>query len=521
MIWERDLFDRNHEVIISENCLIFLLLLFLCSLSQSYLQKYYYYIPSTAVTLLISMTVSGIIRLGSGLNPNHPSQFATPFIFGFSSHIFYFGLLPPILFYSGYSLKRKYFYENFDAILMLAFAGTIMTIIIMTMGISFYSESSSSSSSSATVVVMTNNKSSVDLSQLTLMDCLLLSTILSSTDPITTLAVFSNLSVHYQLYYLVFGESILNDAVSVTMYNTLINVMDNSSAKGLTSSVIGEITGEFLIVFLVSSVIGYGMGILVAFLLKKFPLKEQRRDNHPRDTRSEEKPVNNNEEEQSQVNNNININDLENPAEGRFSPSSQRRSKTPTTTTTSASFARTTEESGGILSTLTSITSSYSSLPNHSTAHSHSHSQSTVTLATHETSPNSSSSEENDFLSVLLLIFICYFAFFLSETFKFSGIVTIFFCGISTRRYVLKNMNHSVKDFFSQMMEIVANLMETSCFIIMGLSIFLIDFAAYRMWFIGFVIVLMVVGRMISVYFLLNLVSLVLSLFYFSYYSAP
>jgi NhaP-type Na+/H+ or K+/H+ antiporter len=517
MIWERDLFDRNHEVIISENCLIFLLLLFLCSLSQSYLQKYYYYIPSTAVTLLISMTVSGIIRLGSGLNPNHPSQFATPFIFGFSSHIFYFGLLPPILFYSGYSLKRKYFYENFDAILMLAFAGTIMTIIIMTMGISFYSSGSSSSSSSfAAVVAKSNDKSSIDLSQLTLMDCLLLSTILSSTDPITTLAVFSNLSVHYQLYYLVFGESILNDAVSVTMYNTLINVMDNSSVKGLTSSVVGEITGEFLIVFLVSSVIGYGMGILVAFLLKKFPLKEQRRDNHPRDTRSEEKTVNNNEEEQSQVNNNININDLENPAEGSFSPSSQRRTKA-TATTTSASFARTTEESGGILSTLTSITSSYSSLPNHSTAHSHS----SVTLTTHETSHSSSSSEENNFLSVLLLIFICYFAFFLSETFKFSGIVTIFFGGISTRRYVLKNMNHSVKDFFSQMMEIVANLMETSCFIIMGLSIFLIDFAAYRMWFIGLVILLMVVGRMISVYFLLNLVSVVHSLFYFSYSFAP
>jgi NhaP-type Na+/H+ or K+/H+ antiporter len=496
MIWETDLFDRNHEVIISENCLIFLLLLFLCSLSQSYLQKYYYYIPSTAVTLLISMTVSGIIRLGSGLNPNHPSQFATPFIFGFSSHIFYFGLLPPILFYSGYSLKRKYFYENFDAILMLAFAGTILTIIIMTMGISFYSSGSRfSSPSSSAAVVMTNDKSSIDVSQLTLMDCLLLSTILSSTDPITTLAVFSNLSVHDQLYYLVFGESILNDAVSVTMYNTLINVMDNSSVKGLTSSVVGEITGEFLIVFLVSSVIGYGMGILVAFLLKKFPLKEQRRDNQP--IGSNEENTMNEEEERSRVNNNNN-NDLENPAtEGGFSPCSQRRTKVPTATT-SASFARTTEESVNF----STLTSSYSSLPNHSTAQSHSHS--TVTLSSSQTS---SSSEENDFLSVLLLIFICYFAFFLSETFKFSGIVTIFFCGISTRRYVLKNLNHSVKVFFSQMIEIVANLMETSCFVIMGLSIFLIDFAAYRMWFIGFVIVLMVMGRMISVYFLLNLVS--------------
>ena len=39
--------------------------------------------------------------------------------------------------------------------------------------------------------------------------------LISATDPVATLSVFSELSVLSLLYHLVFGESVLNDAVSM------------------------------------------------------------------------------------------------------------------------------------------------------------------------------------------------------------------------------------------------------------------------------------------------------------------
>ena len=45
--------------------------------------------------------------------------------------------------------------------------------------------------------------------------------LISATDPVATLAVFSELDVPPLLYNLVFGESVLNDAVAVVLFSTL------------------------------------------------------------------------------------------------------------------------------------------------------------------------------------------------------------------------------------------------------------------------------------------------------------
>lgn len=50
-----------------------------------------------------------------------------------------------------------------------------------------------------------------------LTDCLFFGAIISSTDPITTLAIFHDQNINVNLYALVFGESVLNDAVSITL----------------------------------------------------------------------------------------------------------------------------------------------------------------------------------------------------------------------------------------------------------------------------------------------------------------
>jgi NhaP-type Na+/H+ or K+/H+ antiporter len=51
-----------------------------------------------------------------------------------------------------------------------------------------------------------------------LVDCFLFGALLSATDPVTVLAIFSDIGVDNTLYALVFGESVLNDAVGIVLY---------------------------------------------------------------------------------------------------------------------------------------------------------------------------------------------------------------------------------------------------------------------------------------------------------------
>ena len=57
---------------------------------------------------------------------------------------------------------------------------------------------------------------------LTLLDALVFGALISATDPVATLAIFHALDVDQTLYMLVFGESVLNDAVAVVLFRTLM-----------------------------------------------------------------------------------------------------------------------------------------------------------------------------------------------------------------------------------------------------------------------------------------------------------
>lgn len=119
----------------------------------------------------------------------------------FDPEIFFNIILPPIIFYAGYSLKRKYFFRNLGAILTYAIVGT--TISAFLVGGLMY----------GCVKLMPASLSN----SFSFLDTLYFGALISPTDPLTILAIFHDLNVDVNLYALVFGESVLNDAVAIVL----------------------------------------------------------------------------------------------------------------------------------------------------------------------------------------------------------------------------------------------------------------------------------------------------------------
>jgi sodium/hydrogen exchanger-like protein 6/7 len=97
---------------------------------------------------------------------------------------------------------------------------------------------------------------------------------LSATDPVTILAIFNLYKVEPKLYTIIFGESILNDAVAIVLFDTAQKYAENDAAK-LSVLNLFEAIGLFLLVFFGSMVVGIIIGIATALGLKYTHVRRQ------------------------------------------------------------------------------------------------------------------------------------------------------------------------------------------------------------------------------------------------------
>lgn len=180
----------------------------------------------------------------------------------FDPEIFFNILLPPIIFNAGYSLKRKYFFRNLGAIFTYAFIGTTLSAIVI--GSILYG-----------FVQLVPSRA-----QFTFVDTLYFGAFISATDPVTVLAVFNDLHVDVNMYALVFGESVLNDAVAIVLASAIQNFgEEKTTGSGNQIYAFWESLGVFAWTFSSSFVIGGLMGCCTALLTKfthvrDFPLLE-------------------------------------------------------------------------------------------------------------------------------------------------------------------------------------------------------------------------------------------------------
>jgi len=95
--------------------------------------------------------------------------------------------------------------------------------------------------------------------------------LVSSTDPVTTLAIFKEQKMVENglshLYYSVLGESILNDAVALTLFEGCAKLVEKGESS-LDGPAIGGLAADFCISWFGSVALGVGCGLVAALCLK-------------------------------------------------------------------------------------------------------------------------------------------------------------------------------------------------------------------------------------------------------------
>ncbi|XP_026319606.1 sodium/hydrogen exchanger 7 isoform X3 [Hyposmocoma kahamanoa] len=177
----------------------------------------------------------------------------------FDPEIFFNIILPPIIFHAGYCLKRKYFFRNLGAILTFAMVGTALSALVI--GSLMY----------GCVQLMPASLAA----SFTFLDTLYFGALISPTDPLTVLAIFSQLKVDVNLYAMIFGESVLNDAVALVLSGAIQNYEKRYSNDGgfEITAFLGAI-GDFIGIFSLSLLIGALMGCFTALMTKFTHVRE-------------------------------------------------------------------------------------------------------------------------------------------------------------------------------------------------------------------------------------------------------
>ncbi|XP_020583582.1 sodium/hydrogen exchanger 6-like isoform X2 [Phalaenopsis equestris] len=198
----------------------------------------FYYLPEASASLLIGLLVGGFANIS-----NRETSIRT--WFNFHEEFFFLFLLPPIIFQSGFSLAPKPFFSNFGAIITFAILGTFISSVVT--GLLVYL--------GGLVFLMYS---------LPLIECMMFGSLISATDPVTVLSIFQELGTDMNLYALVFGESVLNDAMAISLYRTMSSVRSHAtSGQNFIMLII-----SFLETFVGSMSSGVGVGFISALLFK-------------------------------------------------------------------------------------------------------------------------------------------------------------------------------------------------------------------------------------------------------------
>ncbi|KAL4152247.1 hypothetical protein PRNP1_009181 [Phytophthora ramorum] len=224
-----------------EDAVVLLLMLFVLVVVSFVLDRYSCNLVSQSGFAMVFGLVVGLFMI---MGDKHAALHTH---LNLDNSLFFNVLLPPIIYEGGFSIKRQAFFRNFPAIMSTAVVGTVVAATI-TGGVLYLAGTSKM------------------VTRLSWVEALLFGTLINAVDPVATLACFNRLHVPPLLFNLVFGESVINNAVAIALYQTLHkwDADIDLSVKQLLRVAINT-GGMFVGSLLVSAVIT----LCGAFLLKR------------------------------------------------------------------------------------------------------------------------------------------------------------------------------------------------------------------------------------------------------------
>ncbi|XP_051057316.1 sodium/hydrogen exchanger 5 isoform X3 [Phodopus roborovskii] len=192
-------------------------------------------VPESCLLILLGLVLGGIV-LAVAKKAEYQLEPGTFFLF----------LLPPIVLDSGYFMPSRLFFDNLGAILTYAVVGTLWNAF--TTGVALWGLQQAGLVAPRV--------------QAGLLDFLLFGSLISAVDPVAVLAVFEEVHVNETLFIIVFGESLLNDAVTVVLYKVCNSFVEMGSANVQATDYLKGVASLFVV-----SLGGAAVGLVFAFLL--------------------------------------------------------------------------------------------------------------------------------------------------------------------------------------------------------------------------------------------------------------
>uniref|UniRef100_A0A3Q4GKR3 Sodium/hydrogen exchanger n=1 Tax=Neolamprologus brichardi TaxID=32507 RepID=A0A3Q4GKR3_NEOBR len=257
----------------SFNMLTFILLLTLTILTiWLFKHRRVRFLHETGLAMIYGLLVGVILRYGIPANSYHNKTPASCSLregptstlllnVTFDPEVFFNILLPPIIFHAGYSLKKRHFFRNLGSIITYAFLGTAVSCFVI--GNLMYG------------VVKLMQAVGQLTGKFYYTDCLFFGAIISATDPVTVLAIFNELHADGDLYALLFGESVMNDAVAIVLSSSIVAYQPaGANTHQFDASAFFKSVGVFIGIFSGSFVMGAATGVVTFTKLHCFPLLE-------------------------------------------------------------------------------------------------------------------------------------------------------------------------------------------------------------------------------------------------------
>jgi len=203
-------------------------------------------IPESGIMIAIGVVLGIFMKMYARFDFfNDPDAFAE-----MNSAILNLVLLPIIIFASGWSIRRLDFFSQFPYILLFAMAGVALSTVVIACLIFF--------TGAMHLHGVTRWRTAFAYASL-----------ISATDPVATLSTYAKLKVDPLLNIMVFGESIINDAVAIVLFGVFNSdeFMVNSNGDEMTGGgLLLSITWGILKIFCGSTLLGVGLGMLYTFV---------------------------------------------------------------------------------------------------------------------------------------------------------------------------------------------------------------------------------------------------------------